>query len=106
MESIMVRHIVSWNFKENLSDNERCEHGKQIKTEIESLKACIEGIIYLKVHINLLSSSNKDVVLDSVFKSEDDLIKYQAHPEHVRVSEYVGTVVKDRACVDYLEKDE
>jgi hypothetical protein len=100
----MIRHIVTWNFKETLSQNGRDESGRRIKEEIESLPKYIKGIVQLEVHINLLSSSNKDVVLDSLFESEEALIAYQSHPEHIRVGEYVATVMKDRACVDYVEE--
>ncbi|MCL2852849.1 MAG: Dabb family protein [Defluviitaleaceae bacterium] len=28
---------------------------------------------------------------------------YQTHPEHKRVSEFVGSVMQNRACIDYYE---
>ena len=99
---IMVRHIVTWNFKEELSESEKSEHGKKIKADLEILPKYIEGIVYLKVHYDLLSSSNKNIVLDSIFESEEALMAYQAHPEHTKVGKYVGMVAKDRACVDYF----
>ena len=100
-----VRHIVTWNFKEELSQSEKVQHGKKIKEDLEILARYIEGIIYLKVHIDLLSSSNRDILLDSMFESEETLKEYQIHPEHEKVSKYVGAVCKDRACVDYVEEE-
>ena len=100
-----VRHIVTWNFKEELSGSEKIVHGKKIKADLEMLTKVIDGIICLKVHVDLLSSSNRDILLDSIFESEEALKEYQAHPEHEKVGKYVGAVCKDRACVDYFEEE-
>ena len=99
-----VRHIVTWNFKEELSGSEKIVHGKKIKEDLERLTEVMDGIICLKIHVNLLSSSNRDILLDSIFESEETLKAYQIHPEHEKVSKYVGAVCKDRACVDYFEE--
>lgn len=42
-----------------------------------------------------------DVVFDSVFETEEALAEYQVHPEHLRVADYVRTVMIDRVCVDF-----
>ena len=96
---------MTWNFKEEFSESEKSEHGKKIKADLEILSKHIEGIVHLKVHYNLLSSSNKDIALDSLFESEEALVAYQAHPEHKKAGKYVGMVTKDRACVDYFEEE-
>ncbi|MCL2382648.1 MAG: Dabb family protein [Oscillospiraceae bacterium] len=99
----MVRHIVSWNYKQGFSDDENRENAIKVKNELESLKNLIEGIIEINVHINILSSSNRDIVLDSLFVDEEALQNYQVHPEHKRVGAFVGSVTQDRACIDYYE---
>lgn len=99
----MLRHIVTWNYKDGFSDNENKENAKKLKLEIEALKQCIDGIVELNVYINALSSSNRAIVLNSLFESEDALAAYQIHPEHKRVSTYVGAFIQDRACIDYYE---
>ena len=98
----MVRHIVMWNYKDGFTEAENKENAEQVKRELESLACCIDGIVEFDVHINELASSNKDVILNSLFESEDALASYQAHPEHQRVSAFVGTVLQDRSCFDYL----
>jgi len=97
----MVRHIVSWNFKDGLSDAENSRNALAVKTELENLKGTIEGIVELEVHTNVLHSSNKDIVLNSLFVSEEALAAYQAHPDHKKVGELVAKVLQDRACIDY-----
>ena len=99
----MVRHIVTWSFKDELTEEEKGEHAKKIKADLEALPQFISGIIDIKVYIDLLPASNKSLILNSLFESEHALTEYQNHPEHKKVSAFVGTVVKDRVCVDYLE---
>ena len=99
----MVRHIVTWNYKDGFTNVENKENALKVKSELESLVQCIDGIIELKVYINALSSSNKDIALNSLFESEEALAAYQTHPEHKRVSAFVGSVVQNRACIDYYE---
>jgi len=99
----MLRHIVTWNYKDGFTNNENKENAKKVKSELEALTQHIDGIIELKVYINELTSSNKDIILNSLFESEEALVAYQIHPEHQRVSTYVGTAMQNRACIDYYE---
>ena len=100
----MIRHIVIWNFKDGFSDTQNKENALTVKVELEKLAKTIDGIIELYVYINTLPSSNKDIVLKSLFVSEDTLSKYQIQPEHKKVSEFVSTVLQNRACIDYYEE--
>ena len=99
----MVRHIVAWSFKDGFTADEKQAHLQKIKTDLEALPSIIGGIIELKVHINLLETSNRSAMLDSLFESEDALKAYQIHPEHKKVSEFVRSVMEDRVCLDYEE---
>lgn len=99
----MVRHIVSWNFKEELTPEEKAGHGLKIKKDLEALKSVIEGIQELTVIVSPLPSSNAEIVLNSLFETEEALAAYQIHPEHKKASSFVGSVTKDRRCLDFLE---
>ena len=99
----MVRHIVIWNYKDGFTEAENKENALKAKAELEALAQMIDGIAELKVYINELSSSNKDLVLNSLFESEEALAAYQIHPEHLRVAAFVASVVQDRVCIDYHE---
>ncbi|EON72633.1 Dabb family protein [Lysinibacillus sphaericus] len=101
----MIRHIVMWNHKDDFNHEEKVINAQKVKNELESLPQMIDGIISLNVIINPLSTSNREIILNSLFESEDHLQQYQVHPEHVRVSQFVGSVVKDRVCIDF-EVDE
>lgn len=100
----MVHHIVLWNFKEELSEDERKVAAIAIKEQLEAVKSEAEGVISLEVILNELPSSNKDIGLISVFESVEALNAYQKHPAHVKAASYVGSVTCNRICLDYEEK--
>lgn len=98
----MVRHIVAWNYAEGYTEQENLKNAEIIKLELESLKNLIEGIVSIEVLTNALETSESDLVLDSVFESEEALKAYVVHPEHVRVgSNYVKPLTRNRKCIDF-----
>ncbi len=97
----MVNHIVLWSFREELSESERQEAAARIKKELEGVREQVAGVVSLEVVTDALSSSNRELGLISVFESEEALHNYQVHPAHVAAGNYVKTVTKDRACLDY-----
>lgn len=100
---VLIRHIVSWNFKEGLTEEEKCQNGQAMKEQLEALATIIPGVISIEVRTDLLAASNRAIVLNSLFESEETLAAYQIHPEHVQVSNFVGTFAADRTCIDYVE---
>jgi hypothetical protein len=97
----MVRHIVAWNFADGFTVDENRNNAEIMKKELENLKGMIEGLVSIEVFINQLESSDSDILLDSLFDSEEALNAYIVHPEHVRVgTNYVKPVVKNRKCID------
>ncbi len=99
----MVRHIVMWNYGDGFSDDENRQNAQEVKSQLENLKACIGGIIELRVRIDALPTGNRDIVLNSLFADEAALAAYQVDPEHRRVSKFVGSVMKNRTCIDFFE---
>ena len=97
----MVKHIIIWQLKEEANTSE-VKAG--IKQGLEGLAGVIPGLVEIKVMVNPLESSNGDVMLYSVFESEDALKGYAVHPEHVKVADnLVRPYTKTRACFDYTE---
>ncbi len=99
----MIRHIVVWRFADGFSYHENHLNAVKIKNDLESLPKIIGGIINYEVIIDPLSTSNGDIVLNSLFSDESALKNYQAHPAHKKVSEFVRKTTKDKLCVDYIE---
>ena len=103
MGAFMIRHIVTWNFVDGFSEAEKKTNALNIKQGLESLKQIIDGVIEINVYINELSTSNRDIILNSLFESEEALADYQVHPAHQEVSAFIGSVTQNRACIDYFE---
>ena len=98
----MVKHVILWQLKDELSGSEKEEVKAGIKTGLEALKGKIPGLIEIKVEINPLTSSNADVMLDSTFENEEALKGYAVHPEHVAVADgKVRPYTKTRVCMDF-----
>ena len=83
----MVKHIILWKLKDELSSEEKISVIKNIKEQLESLDGKIPGLTEIIVRTEPLASSNADVMLDSTLESEDALKGYQSHPEHVKVAD-------------------
>ncbi|MBR5637006.1 MAG: Dabb family protein [Pseudobutyrivibrio sp.] len=98
----MVKHIILWTLKDELSAEEKEQVKKEIKEGLEGLAGKIPGMIDIKVNINGLASSNADLMLDSTFESEEALKGYAVHPEHVAVADgKVRPYTKIRSCLDF-----
>lgn len=97
----MVRHIVLWNFKEEMSAEEKKAAGAKMKELLEPIKEKVPGAVEIQVVVNELESSNRDVALLSVFETAEALQKYQNHPDHVAAGGYVRSVTCNRSCFDY-----
>ncbi len=98
----MVKHVILWTLKDELSAEEKETIKQGIKEGLEGLKGKVPGIIDIKVNTNGLASSNADLMLDSTFESEDALKAYATHPEHVAVADTkVRPYTKTRTCLDY-----
>ena len=82
----MVKHIILWNLKDEFNND---EVKKGIRDGIESLMGVIPGLLEISVQTEKLASSTADVMLYSVFESEEALIEYkqQLHAEEVAKAE-------------------
>jgi len=98
---MMIQHIVFWKFKDELTQEERKAAGLRMKKELESLEDKVSGAVKVKVAINLLSGSTVDIALDSQFETDEALNQYQTHPDHLKIKEFIHTVIKERYCLDY-----
>ena len=98
----MVKHVILWTLKEELSESEKLKVKKGIKEGLEGLKGVVPGLTQIQVNINPLASSNCDLMLDSSFESEEALKGYAVHPAHVAVADgKVRPFTASRTCMDY-----
>ncbi|MBE5899555.1 MAG: Dabb family protein [Lachnospiraceae bacterium] len=98
----MVKHVILWQLKDELTKEQISEVKAGIKSGLEGLKGEIPGLIDIKVVTEGLASSNADVMLDSTFESEEALKGYAIHPKHVAVADgKVRPYTANRVCMDY-----
>ncbi len=98
----MVKHIILWQLKDELSEAQKDKVKKEIKEGLEGLKGKVPGLIDVNVIIEGLASSNADVMLDSTLESYETLKGYAVHPNHVEVADSkVRPYTKTRICMDF-----
>ena len=98
----MVKHMILWQLKDELSAEEKVAVKTGIKEGLEALAGKIPGLTEIKVQTEGLASSNADVMLDSSFVDEAALKGYAVHPEHVAVADgKVRPYTKTRLCLDF-----
>ncbi len=98
----MVKHLILWKLKDELTTEEKQKIKGEIKTGLEGLQGKIPGLVEIKVQIEGLESSNADLMLDSTFTDEEALKGYSVHPAHVEVADTkVRPFTQIRLCLDF-----
>ncbi|PQL91087.1 Dabb family protein [Apibacter adventoris] len=95
----MIHHIVMWKLKEA----DKKENARKIKKDLEALKNIIKELKFIQVSFNMdiAPQNNFDVLLDTHFNSFEELNIYANHPEHLKVVEFIKTVIDQRVAIDY-----
>lgn len=99
----MVKHIILWRLRSDLSETEKRGKALAIKQGLENLKGQIPGLIDIHVQIDgRLDTGNADIMLDATLDSFDSLKGYAVHPAHVAVADgVVRPNTELRTCLDY-----
>ena len=99
----MVKHIILWKLRSELSAEEKQAKAKAIKQGLEGLKGQVPGLVDIHVQIDgRLETSNVDIMLDSTLESFEALKGYAVHPAHMAVANgVVRPNTELRTCLDY-----
>ena len=99
----MVKHIILWKLRSELSAEEKQARALEIKRGLEGLQGVVPGLLAISVQATgRLASSNADIMLDSTLESEDALKGYAVHPAHLAVANgLVRPYTEVRMCLDY-----
>lgn len=99
----MVKHIVLWDFNPEMTVEEKQAAGEKMKALLEPIQKLVPGAVSIRVVMNEMASSNRDIALIGVYETEEALQAYQTHPAHVEAGKFVRSVTCSRACLDYEE---
>lgn len=97
----MVKHIVLFKLKDEVSADEKLAAMNNFKAAIEALPAKIPVIRKIEVGLNMNPGETLNIALYSEFDTLDDVKSYAVHPDHVAAGKLLATVKESRACVDY-----
>ncbi len=94
----MIVHIVLFQFKE--------EHKKanmiQAKQMLENLMGAVPSLRSIDVGMNFSEEERAmDLSIITAFESKEDLEAYAVHPEHLKVVDFIKSVVAYSKVVDY-----
>ena len=98
----MVKHVILWQLKDELTADEKKVIKAEMKEALEGLVGKVPGLLEVKVQIEGLASSNAEVMLDTTLTDEAALKGYAVHPDHVAVAGgKVRPFTKTRMCLDF-----
>lgn len=102
-DNVMVKHIILWKLRDELSEEEKNTVKAGIKAGLEGLKGVVPGLLDITVRTDgRLDSSNVDLMLDCTLESAEALKGYAVHPAHVAVAESkVRPYTVLRSCLDF-----
>lgn len=94
----MVVHIVTFKFKE---ENKQANI-IQAKQMLENLMGAVPTLKSIDVGLNFSQEERAmDMSIITVFESKEGLDVYAVHPEHLKVVDFIKTVVEYSKVVDY-----
>ena len=99
----MVKHIILWKLREELSAEEKETVKAGIKAGLEGLQGVVPGLQSVHVQTDgVLHSSSADVMLDCTLESPEALQGYAQHPAHQEVANTkVRPYTAVRTCLDF-----
>lgn len=93
----MITHVVLFKLKDRSPRSV-----EQARDLLVGMNGKIPQLRHLEVGTDVLHSERSyDIALITKFDSMDDLAAYQAHPVHVKVSEYIMSVKELSVVVDF-----
>lgn len=98
----MIKHIVFWKMKPEAGGRSAQENAALMVDKLKSLQGLVPQVVEIEAGVDFCRTDAAwDVALYSSFQSRADLDAYQVHPEHLKVVEFVRSVVAARSVVDY-----
>ena len=98
----MATHVVAWNFKDEVKEEDKKALKTDMKKNLEALAGQIPELLTVTFHTEPLPGSNREMALVTTHEKAEDIAVYGSHPAHVHVADtYVRPYTKDRACINF-----
>lgn len=98
----MIRHIVFWKLRDDLSGPARDDAVRQIKEGLEAIRGQLPGLRQIEVGVAISEGDESaDLILYSEFDSRAALAGYLAHPLHEAMVPVVRQARTERRVGDY-----
>ena len=98
----MIQHIVVWKLLDEAGGKGKDENMSNMREMLMALPEYIPQIRSLSVVKNVnITDRNADLALITTFDQLSDLDIYTNHPEHMKVAQFVGSIVSARTAIDY-----
>ena len=95
----MVKHIVLFAFK----DENKEENLLKAKEMLEALVEHIPSLKSMEVGVNFSKEDRAmDLSIITTFEDKEALALYANHPEHLKVVDFIKTVVYESKVSDYI----
>lgn len=99
----MIRHIVMFKLKEELSERDLTDIISRAKTDLEALVPKIDVLRDLKVYTNVNPKEEYHFSLIADLDKFEDVEVYALHPDHMAiVTGLIKPNLAKRACVDIV----
>ena len=98
----MIKHIVMWKFKDEAEGQVRDANMARAKELLFALVGVIPELKMMEIGEDITHSDmSMDLVLITEFETVEDMNTYAVHPEHVKVSKFIRSVIETRRVIDY-----
>lgn len=96
----MIKHIVMWKVHKDGTEQQRYESYLKFDEMTKNLKKIIPEIVETRAGYNT-NANDFHICVDAIFKNKEDLETYIWHPEHLKVREFLNSILYEKAIFDY-----
>lgn len=97
----MVKHIVMFQFTDNVNDRNRKEILDNLSNSVDNMALHIPGLLKAELGISCKHGTH-DIVLYAEFETEECVDVFNVHPLHIAHRKMAKDYVCNRAVIDYV----
>ncbi len=98
----MIKHIVFFKLSPSILPDDKITKLKRMEEIFSPLAEKLPYIVEFRTGININDASHAwDFVIDSLFRNNEDLQRYQESEEHMKAIKEGSEIEKSKAVIDY-----